>query len=401
LKFIIKLLLILTVAILFVTFSLNNNGHIIVLISRYRIDLSLVIATLGIVVAFIIAYYILRLIINVNRIPNKVRRWQLANSIRASRKYLNNAGVNYFEGKYISAYNNALKSINKEIKCDNKFLALLIALKSASNLADYQKEQQLLIKLDNYSEKKWQLAKLIVTAESLYAKQEYSSCLDYLNQILKLAPRHMPARIFLLKVYLAMKIYDKAFMELTWLTTHKGLFEYQIESYRLRVLDGLFANIADEAELYHFYRKLDKSIQDNGLISKFYFDAQLRLTQYHAAITFIKSIHDKMAGFLIDENILLLAKKITNPKDAEQLLTISESYLPQYKNSYALLLAIGILSATLKVWDRAKTYIESSLMLKPSIDGYVHLSLIAASTENTELARHVEAKLLENIHNLR
>ena len=400
-KFIIKLLFILVIAIAFVAFSLNSNGHIVVLIGRYRIDLSLVIAITSIIITFIVCYYLIRLIVNINIIPNKIKRWRYARTIRASRKYLNNAGVNYFEGKYANSYTNALKSINKDTIPENNFLALILAFKSASNLSDSVKQHELLIKLNNYSEKKWQLAKLITIAESLYAKQDYSSCLDYLDQILKLDRGHVQARLLLLKIYLNKKLYDKAFMELSWLTAHKGFKDDPLESYKLKILNGLFASITDDAELYHFYRKLDKTDQRNGIISKFYFDALLRLGQYNTAILFIKSIHDKMAGFLIDDNILLLAKKLTNLKHAEQLLVISEDYTTSLKNSSALLLAIGVLSYTLSLWDKAKNYIESSLTLKSSIDGYVYLSLIGVVTKNTELTTMASSKLLENIHNLK
>jgi HemY protein len=401
LKFIIKLLLIIVVAIAVVAFSLNNNGHVILLAGRFRMDISLIVAIVSIVITFLVCYYLIRIIVNLNRIPNQIKQWRQIVVSRSSRKYLNNAWISYLGGDYINAYASSIKSIGKETNRDNKFLSKTLAIKAASKLSDSQSVQKILIQLNDYSDKKWQLAKLSLTAESLYAKQEYSLCLDYLDQILKLDKSNIQAHLLSLKIYVKITVYDKAFMELSWLIAHKILKIEQIEDYRHKVLSGLFAGIADEAELSHFYRKLDKHTQKNGTICKFYFDALIKLSQYNTAIALIKSIHDKITGFLVDDSILLLAKKVTDTKQVLQLLEMSEDYLNHYKNSHALLLALGILNIKVQDWDRAKNYIEMGLMIRVCTDSYMYLSLIAIETQNMELAKYASGKLLENIHNLK
>lgn len=291
-RFAIKFLLLAAIAFLIARLSFIGPGHVIIFISRYRIDLSLTTMVLIIALIFLAIYYLTRLWVNINRIPNKIRRYQAKHALLESRKDLNNAGVHYFEGKFHSAYLSAMKSINKEISKDNKFIAYMLAFKSASYLRNYDKQDELLTELDKYKERKWQLAKLMALAESQYAEQKYGICLDNLYKILDLDKKHVPSRRIMLKVYLHINNYEKAFEVLNWLTKHDALEKVHADSYKVQALQGLFKQQNDISELNYVYQKLEKADRQNLWIVKLYFNALIRLGQYAAALDFAKSVNN-------------------------------------------------------------------------------------------------------------
>lgn len=349
---------------------------------------------------FICIYYLVRFWVNMNRLPTKIRKWRAKHALLAGRIYLNSAGINYFEGKYASAYKNAMKSTSKEVNKDNKFLAVMLAFKSMGYMQNYAKEDELFQELDSYKEKKWQLAKLMAFAENQYTRQKYGSCLDNLQQVLNLDKRHVPAHRIMLKVYLHLNNYEKAFEVLNWLIKYGYLEKIYVESYKLQVLRGLFENINDAEELYRFYRKLDNQDRGNGLINKFYFDGLIRLKEYKTVIDSIEVMQKSEPSFTMHENMLILAKKLKNKQEAARLLVISEKYLIDNKQDSRLLLVLGILSFTLELWDSARGYIEASVRLNPTLDGYLYLFFIAKSVGNQQLLGHAERMLVENTYNL-
>lgn len=396
-KTILKVLIIICLATAAAIYSSGGPGHVVIFLNQYRVDVSLTSLCLFVLLLYVLVYYLVRFWVNMRRLPNNMKKWRERNALKEGRSYVNNAGINYIECKFGSAYKNAMRSYKKENNKENQFLALMLAYKSASYMRNYEKEQEVLMLLDQYTDKKWQMAKYMAAAENQYALQKYGLCLDNLNRVLQQDKKHIPAHRLMLKVYLRLNNFDKAYVVLTWLVNNDYLEKIQAESYKLRIYRGLFDNITEASELKQTYNKLDKRDKENSLINQHYLDALIRLREYSIAIDLVKNCTD--LSFL-GENMVSLAKKITDQDEATKLLQIYEGFLVNNKQNPKLLLAIGILSFTLQLWGNARSYIESSLLLKPTIDGYTYLACVADATDNRELSEHARQTLLANIFTL-
>ena len=229
-KLFIRVSLLFLLALAVAGFSRFNTGSVTLYLGNYQAILSLNLLLIIWLVSFALIYYLLRLYINLRRLPNRIQRNRARNTLISSRRHLNEAGLHYFEGKYRSCYDNALKLMKREINPDNKFLAYMLAFRAANVMRDSEKEAKISAEMNQFNDPKWQLAKHLVIAENLYNEQRFGQCIDNLNAVLQLDHKHIQARRMLLKVYLNLANYSKAYEVLTWLLKNDSLREYDLRA---------------------------------------------------------------------------------------------------------------------------------------------------------------------------
>ena len=401
-KLFIRLIIIFLLALAVAGFSKFNTGGVVIDLFQYQIQLSLNLLLVIWLISFIILYYVLRLVINLHRLPNKLLRARTRRGLILSRKNLNLAGLYYFEGRFRNCYDNAIRSIKYELNQNNKFLAYMLAFRSASMMKDRIKETKISAEIEQFSEPKWQLAKCMIIAENLYNEQQFGQCIDNLQAALQIDAKHIPARRMLLKVYLYLANYQQAYEVLTWLLKNDSLREYKASRYSARVFSGLFAEINDVAELTKIYQKLNRDDRSSFLFGKLYFGALLRIKEYRLAIDFLSDhSKDDNLQLIYRDAILALANKIDNVEDAGKLLVLAEKCLIANRNSSEILLALGILSYRKQLWGKAKSYLESSLSISKTLDGYVYLAFVAESTNDEDLFNSTQKNILSNIQNFK
>lgn len=397
-KIILNLLLVIILASIVGVLSHVGSGHVLIFAGSYRIDLSLATTLLILLLLYIGLYLLIRFLINICNIPSRFNRWRSKSTLLESRDYLNLAGINYLESKYDNALKNAMRSADKEQDKDNKFLALMLAFKSASFIGNQDKEESLRTVIDSYTDKKWQLAKFMTNAELHYVEHKYGLCLDSLNLVLQLDKKHIPARIVMLKVFLHLNDFTKAYEVFNWLMKNNGLNKNQADKYRTHILEGFFLHTNDTDIVIQTYRKQEN--HNDIVINKAYLDGLIRLKQFPKAVELVESIEELKFFTATNTSLVVLAKKINEVNQAKKLLAVFEKHLIHNKQNAQLLLALGIISNTLGQWSSAQGYLESSLLLKPTMDGYVYLSIVADALGNNDLVLSTRQSLLQNIHNL-
>ncbi|RTL11633.1 MAG: hypothetical protein EKK54_06755 [Neisseriaceae bacterium] len=399
-KFFIKTLIIFALTLAIAGFGLFNNGAVAIYVASYKIELSLNLLILLWLLSVVVIYYLFRILINIKRIPNKIQRARVRNALIAARQRLNFAGLHYFEGKYRSCYDNALKSLKREASKDNKFLAYMLAYRAANIMRDEEKENRIATELEQFNEPKWQLAKHLLIAENFYNHQLYGQAIDHLNAALQLDHRHVPAHRMLLKIYLHLANYSKAYEMLEWLLKNDSLREYKASKYKARVIGGLFAEINDTKELNSYYNKLDKNEKSSFLYGKLYFNALLRIADYATAIDFLeRNFKDNSLQLVYVESLLTLAKKVEDAKLLTKLLKLSEKAFSANEQDPAILLTLGVLNYRQRNLEQSRIYLESSLKIKSSLDATIYLSFVAEDIHDHALFAECQKILLTNIRN--
>lgn len=398
-KLITRIIVIFILALIVAGISEFNTGEVIFLVNKYQIQLSVNLLIILMLILFICIYYILRIYINIRRIPSKIHNSRYKSMLVSSKTHLNQAGVHFFEGKYRSCYDSAMKSIKKEPDEDNKFMAYLLAYKSACIMRDSDKEQFLADRLQHFDEPKWMLSKYLAIAENLYNQQQYGQCIDNLRAALAIDHRHVPAHFMLMKVYLNLNNYVKAYEMLEWLMQNDSIRDYKATKYKYRVLTGLFKNSNDLSIINKIYNKLDKNEKLSFQYAKLYFDALLKNNELVIAIEYLEK-HNKESGIqlMIAEAVLALSKVVSDKEQINRILAIAEAALNYLTNDSRILLALGILSYKIQLWKKSQAYLEASIGIAASQDGYVFLAMIAKETNNNELLNKYLNEILTYLH---
>lgn len=394
-RFFIRLIILFFIALAIAGISLLDSGVVIVYVHKYQIKLSLNLLILLLLLIFIVIYYSLRIYINIRRLPSKIQRSRAKSLLMSSRKHLNYAGLHFFEGKYRSCYDSAMKSIKKELNLDNKFLAYMLAYKSASIMRDQKKEEEITERIQQFNDNKWLLAKHLLIAENLYNQQKFGLCIDNLQEALKIDHKHVPAHFMLLKVYLNLNNYTKAYEMLEWLLKNDSIREYKASKYKLRVISGLFKDCIDVKSINIVYGKLDKSEKKSFQYGKLYFDSLLRLSAHEQALKFLEDNYNDLGlQLMYAEAILSLSKVINDSILISSLLKLAEKSLHSTRENCNLLTALGIISYKLKLSGKAKSYLESALRQKPTQDCYLYLALVAKELNDSDLLSKTYEQML-------
>lgn len=398
-KNLIHIIFILILALLIAFFTKADVGQVNFYLTSYRLSCSLNFLILVWIISFILTYYCVRLYVNILRLPHKIRRSKVKNALISSRKHLNFAGLHYFEGKYRSCYNEAVKSVKKEFSGDNKFLAFLLAFRSASIMRDEEKKNYVLEEINQFKDSKWQLAKHLMIANNLYNEQHYGQCIDHLNEVLKIDYKHILARMILLKVYLHLANYQMAYQILNGLLKNDLIGEYKANKYKIKVISGLFKELNDIEELISVFKHLDKIEKSSFFFGKQYFNALLRLEEYHLAVNFLEEhLKDEALQLVYTDSILALSKKIKSRDVVDKLFNIATKCLQANRDSYELQMALGILSLQCQQLDKAQAYLEASINLASSQEAYLYLIFIAKTMNNEKLLASTQQKLLAHVY---
>lgn len=395
-KFIIRLLIIFAFALAIAGISLFDTGSVIFNLHSYQVELSVNLLVIIVLALFIAIYYLVRTYINLRRLPLKIQRSHAKNRLAASRKFLNSAGVHFFEGRYRSCLEDALKSIKKESSLDNQFLAYMLAYKSANIMRDSKHIEAIATQVEQFNEPKWLLAKYLLIAENFYNQRQYGLAIDNLNAVLNIDHRHVPAHFLLMKTYLNLENYSKAYDMLEWLLKNDSIREYKANQYKLRVLSGLFRSATELSKVQSIYNKLDKAEKTSIQYVKLYFDTLLRLQEYDAALKFIQdnSKNSALQIMLSDAFLNLSKANIAEDCKLKLLNLLGDDEVISTSNDYRILLTAGVLNYKLQRYELAQKYLALSLKVKATIDANSYLALIAKETSNQALVEESYTQII-------
>ncbi len=136
-----------------------DTGQVLLVYPPYRIDISLNLFIVGIIVAFIVIYALLRIVRNIWRMPQRVAAYRARQRVAKAHAALRDAIGNLYAGRFSRAEKAARDSLTNP---DNKGAAGLIAANAAHRMHEYARRDEYLAQIDSPD---WQDARLMATAD--------------------------------------------------------------------------------------------------------------------------------------------------------------------------------------------------------------------------------------------
>ncbi|HVE10248.1 MAG TPA: heme biosynthesis HemY N-terminal domain-containing protein, partial [Paraburkholderia sp.] len=136
-----------------------DAGQVLLVYPPYRVDISLNLFIVAIIVVFIVLYAVTRIVRNIWRMPQRVAAYRARSRVAKAHASLRDAIGNLYAGRFSRAEKAARDSLAHP---ENKGAAGLIAANAAHRMHEYARRDEWLAQIDATD---WQDARLMATAD--------------------------------------------------------------------------------------------------------------------------------------------------------------------------------------------------------------------------------------------
>ncbi len=375
------LLFILALAIGVTLLAGSNEGYVLIVRPPYRLELSLNLLLILVVVSFVVLYLGLQFLNYMRRLPASVRAYKRAQRRKKGHEALL-AGLHALtDGRYEAAEKSAARALELG---EDAGLSALVAARAAHKLKRREQRDRYLAEAERLAPDA-ATARLLSQAELLLDDRLYNEALAVLRKLQSLEADYAPALRLELKIQLRLENWEQVLLLLKRLEKTAEIESWQTEEIRLQAHQHLLRRFSgDLAELREYWRGLSPQERLNNRLAYQASLALIRLGAQDEAAQIIEPSLDKqwdsqLAGLLGD----CLG---SNP---QRQLQQAERWLHQHEGDANLLLALGNMCAHLQLWGKAQSYLEASISVRPSAAAHLMLAKLLEGRGETEAAsRH-------------
>lgn len=364
-----------------------NDGYALFVLPPWRVELSLNLLVLLVVVGFLLGYLSLRAISLTLALPARVRSFRRARQLKKAEGSLREAVLFWLGGRYARSLSNAELAWKAG---HAPGLAALIALAAAHSLRDEEKvvewrKRAIVHDNDIYG------ARLLLEAQLAVESRNFTEALVLLNQIEQQSGRHIVAMRLGLRAHRAVGHWEEVVHLARQLRKHRALTDVQAAPLiagahreRLRAL------AADGHGLAKYWDRVPEAERNAPGLALDAAHCMLKAGEHAAAQQVIEDgLDEEWSSELVD--------LYGDCKGGDVLGRIAraEGWLQSHPRDTALLLVLGRLCQDKQLWGKAQSYFEASLSLKPSRTAHIALAQLLDRLEQAELAnRHYRAAAL-------
>lgn len=357
-------------------FTSENPGHVLIGYGNWQIETSLYFSLAALVIAFVVFYILIRLLLSTIRFPSILKKRSLAKRTAHSLEGLVWGLVDAAEGNWAQAEKSLIRNAASS---GIPLMHYLTAAKAAQARGAFSKRDEYL-QLANESTPGSELVVGLTEAELQLSNKQFDKALDSLKILKSIAPTHAAVLRLLHETYRQMEDWQAIRKLLPDLKKNRVLMEAQIKLLETEVYSELLKETAGTKDLQALKAAWDgvpsyiRSVSGMGAV---YYAGMIRLDGGH-------DIEDELRKSLEkswDETLLVLYGCIESGKPKKQL-DRAESWVSQHPGDAILMRMLGKLCIRLKLLDKAKMYLQSSIDIEPSVDAYLCSGDLAA--ENGE-----------------
>jgi len=321
-----------------------DPGYLLVSYQKNTVEMPLWLAVLGVLVLFFILYFCLRLISNIRSLSARLRAWNRERRVRRAWQRTHRGFIALAAGEWVLAEKDLTRAATTT---DTPILNYLAAARSAQAQHNIAKRDEYLSKI-HVSGKLPTLALGLTQAKLQLREHQYEQALATLQQVQHAAPKNKIVLRLLQKTYLHLNDWSALEILFSQLEKQKVLIPHALEKLQITLYQGLLKSAARQKNdsMALVWQRIPKSLRLKPRLFSLYFP--------------------------------VLTKE--NPADAETLLhralAQAENALTENPNDAALLWDAGFLCAQSELWGKARSYLETSISLKPTPAAYSELARV-------------------------
>ncbi|MDP2811306.1 MAG: heme biosynthesis HemY N-terminal domain-containing protein [Rhodocyclaceae bacterium] len=365
----------------------HNEGYALFVLPPWRIEVSLNLLVPLALATFALGYLLLRAIVNVLRLPGKVRDFRARRARDKAEAALRDAMRLSLEGRY----GHALKRAETAWEAGHApGLAALLALRAAHAMRD-ESRSSLWRERVAARDDEIRVARLMTEAEIATETRRFDDARDALERLAASGGRHIAALRLALRARQSAGEWREVVQLTRQLEKHKAMTPEQAAPIRLRAHREVLRSLRQDApQLLRHWRNLPAEER---------MDPRLALEGARA----VASAGDCIEAARIVEDVLderwdsslITAYAECEGGDVLARIAHAEKWLTHHPTDARLLFALGCLCRQKQLWGKAQSYLEASLAIEPSRSAHLELARLFDLLERPEEAnRHYRTAAL-------
>lgn len=367
------------------------TGEIYLLTGKTLRHMNLNAFILCLVVLVAVIWLVFKLLGGILHIPAGLKNFGRNRKQKQAAQALTEAGQAYFEGRFQKAQQKADSILNNKHAGETRQLALMIAAHSADQIDDFTARDRYLEQIGQLPEK-MQLSRYLLQAQSALSHHEYDAAQQYLAQAKGINGQLTSLVKLELRYSLDTKD-DSQILNLTSKLLKSGAInDNEAQSYRLYAYRQLLGKCQDLRDLKSCLKRIPEDDKANVLAVEIAQKYQ-QLGLYGQAVQWVRRYYPNSRDALL---LQALSQSMMYLGDAEQnkILQQAEGWLKEQPDDAKLLLCLGQLTHTKKLWGKAQSYLEASLSLQASVQGHITLAKVFDDMEKPDQAQAERQKAL-------
>jgi len=362
-------ILVLFAAAVALTSASHTAAYLLLVYPPYRIELSLMLFVVLLLLAFVFGYGVVRLVMAALQLPEYVRKFRLEKAQAKSRELLEESMSAFFEGRYAAAERASARAMELG---DTSALHPIIAARSAHELREYDKRDVYLSASESKSVGDATM-RLMATTKFMLDQRNPRAALNALQELRGSGVRgHIGALTLELKAQQQTGNWDEVLNVLD----------------QLEKRAAIDVTVAAQTRQQAWLEKLRQQENLEGLTTCLNaipaeFKRRTKIASA-AAQALIKNGGGALAQRILsdslnaqwDSELVALYGDCQSGEGVAQIEQ-AEKWLNQHKQDAGLMLALGKLCLHQKLWGKAQNYLDASISIAPSHAAYTALGQLA------------------------
>ncbi len=362
-------------------FLLDNNGYVLINFAGYSVEMSVPVLAL----CLLVGYLTVRALVRLWQAPAQLGEAAARARARRANKRITQGYIELAEGNFAKGEKLLTRGIRSS---ETPLLNYLAAARAAQAQGDTARRDNWL-QMAEEQDPEARSAVLLTQAELQLRNNETAAARATLESILQRSPRSSEAVRLLAEVSIAEKDWRK--LEPLLPKLQKRLSKDQHREWSELCFVGLLRDAGRvSSEIDNVWRRVPRKLRNSHKLVAARIQAVTLAGEHAQAEELIrKALNKQWDTELVKRYGQLLTA------EPQKLLKQSEKWLQDRPDDPDLLLAAGRLCLRSKLWGKARSYIESSIALRPLPEAYNELGQLMLKLDEPERASEAFRQGLE------